>query len=136
MSNAEIVLLVTFICFLGFGVMLFVLNEFDAGLFTLIIALILIVLFAFTNFTNKNENGKEYPKAGVITCVDEANDTVYFRDFSGHEWEFKGTEDWYVADVVAIIMCDNGTKKIEDDSIVDIKYEGSLEKWWKLSQVH
>lgn len=67
---------------------------------------------------------KLYPTCGVVIEVDEDNDLVTFQDFTGNRWSFHGVEDWYVNDICACIMNDNGTIEIYDDIIVSTQYCG------------
>lgn len=67
---------------------------------------------------------RNYPNCGIVTEIDKGNDLVIFQDFSGQEWSFRGAEDYMVGDVVAVIMSDNGTESIYDDTIITAKYCG------------
>ena len=68
-----------------------------------------------------------YPRTMIVTEVNTSADTVELTDFTGHTWELNGVEDWIIGDICACIMNSNGTEAIEDDTIVDIKYNGYIE---------
>lgn len=90
--------------------------------------LLLVVVMLIMEFVSLKANAKErelYPNAGIITEIDEANDIVYFTDFSGNIWSFYGIEDLLEGDIVAVIMADKGKPEyIYDDEVVDIRYIG------------
>ena len=65
-----------------------------------------------------------YPISGIVTEVSRQEDRVVVTDNNGNEWEFDGVEDWQEGDIAAMIMEDNGTEKIYDDEIIDIRYDG------------
>ncbi len=56
--------------------------------------------------------------ADIVSCVDEC----------GNEWQFDGCEDWLVNDVCILTMNDKGTAEIEDDEILEVKYNGWVEQ--------
>ena len=67
-----------------------------------------------------------YPKATVVSHLDDENDTVYIKDFDGYEWTFYGVEDWEVGDLCSVIMDDMGTREIFDDKIICTRYDGYI----------
>lgn len=72
--------------------------------------------------------GNNYPETLYVIDIDETQDTVLCRTFSGMLYEFDGVEDWQVNDIVSAIMNDNGTTEtIIDDYFVDIRYSGWIE---------
>lgn len=87
------------------------------------------ILFLFPFSFLPVEKGNEYPLTTVVCAVDYETDVVTLRTFSGFTYEFEGVEDWFVGDVCACIMNDNGTPNILDDKIVDVKYCGWIEGW-------
>ena len=98
------------------------------------IFLLLVVITGFlchsANTAKETETAPSlYPMMGVVTEVNYATDTVTIVDFNGNEWEFSECEDWFVGDVCASIMSDNGTPLIFDDEIVQVKYDGWLDGW-------
>lgn len=83
---------------------------------------------AIINGANPNATLGFYPHCGVVTEVNECNDTVTVTDFNGFEWAFVGIEDWCVNDICSMQMCDNGTEIITDDIICFAQYEGYITK--------
>ena len=67
-----------------------------------------------------------YPLCGVVIDVNRYDDSITIEDFNGNLWVWQGAEDWCVGDIAAMIMCDNGTSSIYDDTIVSITYNGYL----------
>lgn len=71
----------------------------------------------------------EYPLTTVVTEVSETE--VSAMDFNGNIWNFPNeAEDWMVGDVCAMIMDNNGTSDIYDDTIVSTRYSGWLDGKW------
>ena len=65
-----------------------------------------------------------YPLAGIVTEVNYAEDVVTVQDGAGNLWRFDGAEDWQTGDLAALLMNDNGTEDIRDDSILLVRYGG------------
>ena len=65
-----------------------------------------------------------YPLAGIVTEVNYAEDVVTVQDGAGNLWRFLDAEDWGVGDLAALLMNDNGTEDIRDDSILLVRYGG------------
>lgn len=63
-----------------------------------------------------------YPKTAMVIEVDHTKGTVTCEDYNGFRWVFYGAEDWMVRDCVSLLMNDNGTPGILDDSIVKTHY--------------
>lgn len=68
-----------------------------------------------------------YPSCGVVIEVNYADDYIVIEDFNGNCWEWSDVEDWDVGDIASMIMDDNSTEQIFDDSILDICYSGVIE---------
>lgn len=64
-----------------------------------------------------------YAKTAIVTEIDRKNDLVTVLDGVGYEWQFYGVEDWMIGDYASMVMYDNKTESIFDDSIIDVKYE-------------
>lgn len=90
----------------------------------LIIASVLTLIFTTTP---KKQTGDYYPRTFVVDSLDYARDMVVVVDAVGMEWEFCGTEDWEIGDMVSAIMYDNGTESIFDDSFSKIRYAGYVD---------
>lgn len=84
----------------------------------LILILVLIVMLAGCT------SGKSYALATIVTDIDRESDIVTVEDFNGNSWTFYGVEDWQIGDCAALMMNDNGTEKIMDDTIESARYSG------------
>lgn len=89
-------------------------------LFIICVASMLLAGFVFDRLHHT------YALSGIVTKVNAENNTVVFEDFNGNLWEFTGTEDWQVNDIIATIMDDNGTIEIYDDIILSTTYNGYI----------
>lgn len=63
-----------------------------------------------------------YPKLARVYEIDTENDLVFVEDANGFLWAFYGAEDWWVSDLVVMLMDDNGTDVVFDDIIVSTRY--------------
>ena len=64
-----------------------------------------------------------YPLSTVVECIN--GNEVTTRDFNGNLWVFTdNTEDWFKGDVCSLIMHDNYTDIIYDDTIIKAQYSG------------
>ena len=71
-----------------------------------------------------------YPETAKVVAVDYDADTVTVETFNGFQYTFEGAEDWMIGDCASMIMDDNGTEKVMDDSIVMAYYGGwELVNW-------
>lgn len=70
---------------------------------------------------NANQISHLYPLSTTITKIE--NNTVTVEDSSGNLWSFNDAEDWQVGDGCALIMHDNSTSEIIDDTIISAKYQ-------------
>lgn len=70
---------------------------------------------------NANQISHLYPLTTTVTQIN--NDTVTVEDSNGNLWSFNGAEDWQVGDGCALIMHDNSTSEIIDDTIISAKYQ-------------
>lgn len=69
----------------------------------------------------------QYAKVAVVAALDFSTDTVYFLiNFGdGYFWyTYTGVEDLEVGDICGLLMHDNGTTEILDDSILSVTYSG------------
>lgn len=69
-------------------------------------------------------NAEIYPKTAKVIEVNEAEDLVTIETCTGITYTFEGCEDWAEGDGVSLIMEDNGTESILDDSILMAEYTG------------
>ena len=75
---------------------------------------------------------RTYPHTALVTALDEKTDTVTVTDYAGRTWQFTGCEDYCTGDLVALTMSDNGTRNtVLDDEIMQARYVGDLESWYK-----
>lgn len=63
-----------------------------------------------------------YPETAKVVEVNREEDTVTVETFNGHLFVFEGCEDWIEGDCASLIMEDNGTDLVYDDSIVMAQY--------------
>ena len=71
-------------------------------------------------------HAEAYQLSGRVIDVNRWDDTITIEDTSRHLWDWYGAEDWEYGDIVAMIMDDEGTEIIWDDTILELIYiEGS-----------
>ena len=58
-----------------------------------------------------------YALTAKVIKLDSINDIVAVEDSTGNIWEFYGTQDWELNDCVSLVMNNQGTDSIFDDSI-------------------
>lgn len=98
---------------------------------TLFIIIALAIVAAFTDLSlaklyNANQISHLYPLTTTVAEIN--NDTVTVEDSNGNLWSFNGAEDWEINDSCALIMNDNNTKDIHDDTIISTRYQGRMSK--------
>ena len=94
-------------------------------LFTAVITLTLSIsaLFIGRAVQKATYNNHTYPLSTVVECVN--GNEVTTRDFNGNLWTFTdNTEDWIKGDICSLIMHDNYTDIIYDDTIIKAQYSG------------
>lgn len=74
-------------------------------------------------------NGWYYALTTKVVAIDKEADIVTCEDCNGNLWEFYGVEDWEVGDCASLLMESHGTKKIEDDTIEDVRFSA-----WELTR--
>ena len=68
-------------------------------------------------------NQHTYPLSTVVECIN--GNEVTTRDFNGNLWVFTdNSEDWFKGDICSLIMHDNYTDIIYDDTIIKAQYSG------------
>lgn len=76
-------------------------------------------------------HGAIYPNMGEVTAVlPKANGKykVVFKDGAGRPYSWiDNSGDWFTGDFVAVIMDDNGTPTVYDDSVLDARYVGYVD---------
>lgn len=103
---------------------------------TLFIIISLAIVAAFTDLSlaklyNANQQKHLYPLSTTVMEIN--NDTVTVEDLNGNLWSFNGAEDWEINDSCALIMNNNNTKDIHDDTIISTRYQGRMES--KISDI-
>ena len=125
MNGSFIAVVALLVC----GVVVFVLGglskdaEGDAyamvGVFIFVCGLVGAFWFACDSMGTKEA---VYPSTAVVVSVDRENDVVVCVDGNGEEWQFTEADDWFVGDLVSMLMNDKGTPSIYDDEIVSVRY--------------
>lgn len=76
-------------------------------------------------------NAAIYPHMGeVVEVLPKANGEyeITFEDGVGRSWSWIDDDgDWFIGDFVAVIMDDNGTPTVYDDSVLDARYVGYVD---------
>lgn len=94
-------------------------------LFTAAITLTLSIsaLFVGRAVQKATYNQHIYPLSTVVECVN--GNEITTSDFNGNLWIFTdNTEDWIKGDICSLIMHDNYTSIIYDDTIIKAQYSG------------
>ena len=94
----------------------------------ILVAMLILSAVSFTSCLRAADS-TQYAKTAKIIEVNRITDTVTCEDYNGNLWEFTECEDWEVGDVAALLMNNNGTENIYDDTIVEVKYCGAFERW-------
>ncbi len=90
---------------------------------TLTVTLSISALFIGRAVQKITYNNHTYPLSTVIECVN--GNEIIAKDFNGNLWTFTdNTEDWYKGDICSLIMHDNYTDIIYDDTIIKAQYSG------------
>lgn len=70
---------------------------------------------------------ENYLLCGIVESINHEENYITIVDNSGNAWEWEGVEDWQENDIAVMMMNNNGTEKITDDIIMNIKYTGWVE---------
>lgn len=90
---------------------------------TLTVTLSISALFIGRAVQKVTYNNHTYPLSTVIECVN--GNEITAKDFNGNLWTFTdNTEDWLKGDICSLIMHDNYTDIIYDDTIIKAQYSG------------
>ena len=65
-----------------------------------------------------------YPQAGIVTSLDYRNDIVTLTFGNGLMYQFFGTIDYALGDMVSVIMDSRNTPSVLDDVILTARYSG------------
>ena len=81
---------------------------------------VIALTIAFSVLTVVTSFAAVYPKTAIIT---EINEDVVTCDDGINLWDFECREDYFIGDVVSMIMSDNDTSQnIYDDEILECRY--------------
>lgn len=90
---------------------------------TLTVTLSISALFIGRAVQKATYNQHTYPLSTVVECVN--GNEITAKDFNGNLWIFTdNSEDWYKGDICSLIMHDNYTDIIYDDTIIKAQYSG------------
>ena len=107
-------------------------GEFYIILLVLAVVLIGVMLLCGYGTTKVEEpvaEGNYYALTTKVVAIDQEADIVTCEDCNGNLWKFYGVEDWEVGDCASLLMESHGTKKIEDDTIEDVRFSA-----WELTR--
>lgn len=65
---------------------------------------------------------KIYSAAGLISDIDEAENTITIEDFDGNLWSVYSDDKYNIGTLCALSLSDNATAEIEDDIVLEVKY--------------
>lgn len=89
----------------------------------LTVTLLISALFIGRAVQKATYNQHTYPLSTVIECVN--GNEITAKDFNGNLWTFTdNSEDWCKGDICSLIMHDNYTDIIYDDTIIKAQYSG------------
>lgn len=94
----------------------------------ILVAMLILSAILFTSCLRAADSS-QYAKTTKVIEVNQITDTVVCEDYNGNQWEFTECEDWEVGDIATLLMNDNGTENIYDDTIVEARYSGTFEGW-------
>ena len=83
-----------------------------------------IIIVALLAVLMAEAHAAVYPSMGRVIDVNRWDDTVTVEDPSGNLWYWDGAEDWEYGDLCAMLMDDEGTEIIWDDTILEMIYMG------------
>lgn len=98
-------------------------NYIKFGLFTIILSTV------FIYGINKHYKGQAkglintqdiYIEKATVISLNANNNIVSIVDRTGHIYEFKGIENWFIDDKCMVAFGNNGTSNKEDDIILDV----------------
>jgi hypothetical protein len=71
------------------------------------------------------DENKTYPLTAKVIKVNKKKNVVTVQDYSRNKWKFRGCEDYEDGDIVSMLMDSNGTEKVTDDIILQVRYSGA-----------
>lgn len=82
------------------------------------------IIFSKYNFTSNSNINNLYPLAATVTDIN--HNIVTVTDNNDFMWQFIGAEDWYIGDIAIMIMNDQNTEIITDDTIIKVQYQNGI----------
>lgn len=99
-----------------------------AIIYTILLVVSIIAISQIINHATNTCQPKLYAMTCKIVELDRENDLVILADANGFEWTWEHIEDWQIGDCASLLMDDNGTAEIFDDTIKSMTYNA-----WELS---
>jgi hypothetical protein len=65
-----------------------------------------------------------YPDVMIVVDLDRENDLVTVETSTGHDFQFRGCEDWMIGDLAGVLMYSNMTDDVRDDQVLRAQYSG------------
>jgi hypothetical protein len=91
-----------------------------------VIALIMIAIVTASlthHITSCTTNDTTYTMQAKVIDVDTVSDTVQIEDSHGEVWEFFGTENFQKGNSVIVLMDDQSTSSVYDDTILSVRLD-------------
>lgn len=93
----------------------------ELGIIFFTITFVILAINSVYTYVNAK---RLYSTAMEVTGLDYEDDLVIVTDANGFEWSFYGIEDLFEGDIVSVILNDNGTDIVLDDTIISAQYSG------------
>lgn len=95
---------------------------------TALVTAVVTTMFTTTVCKANTENIKNlYPRTAIVTEINYNTDKVTVKCANGNPYYFYGTEDYEVGDIVSLIVKQNSTEIVTDDTVVSQRYDGFIE---------
>jgi hypothetical protein len=86
--------------------------------------MIAIVIASLTyHVTSGTTNDTTYIIQAKVIGIDTASDTVQIEDSHGEVWEFFGAENFQKGNSVIVLMDDQSTSTVYDDTILSVRLD-------------
>ena len=86
--------------------------------------IIIIVLTSLIHqVTLPIDNNTHYVTQAKVIGIDTASDTVQIEDSHGKVWEFFGAENFQKGNSVIVLMDDQSTSTVYDDTILSVRLD-------------
>lgn len=96
-----------------------------------ILCLLISGIFFFTGYkiwtkwqvsTQSLNTVKIYSAAGLVSEINEIENTITIEDFDGNLWSVYSDQKYNIGTLCALSLSDNATAEIEDDIVLEVKY--------------